>query len=300
MKRICSKTAAILAALLLAGCAELREIPPPFLETAENAPAATLNSPNAALLALDEKRSVLLDKKSRERIYPASMTKIMTAVIALENLPDYEEKITLTKSTFNGLHEAATAGFLPGERVRAIDLLYGLLLPSGAECAAALAERAAGSEAAFAGMMNEKAWALGMSGTNFTNATGLHDKNQYSTVYDVAVLLDYALTNETFYEIFITKRYVTPPTNLHQRGVICYSSMFSKMESMSTDGYTILGGKTGYTDEAGQCLVSLAEKNGERYILATAGARAENNSQTLHIDDAIEVYSSVSSAKSIK
>ena len=86
MKRICSKTAAILAALLLTGCAELREIPPPFLETAENAenaPAATLNSPNAALLALDEKRSVLLDKKSRERIYPASMTKIMTAVIAL-------------------------------------------------------------------------------------------------------------------------------------------------------------------------------------------------------------------------
>lgn len=237
----------------------------------------------------------LYDKDSAAKIYPASMTKIMTAVVLLENLNDLNEVIVLKEKMYSGIYEAnaMTAGFLPDEEVRAIDLLYGLLLPSGAECAIGLAEHVAGSESAFANLMNEKAWELGMNGTHFVNATGLHDAEHYSTVGDISVLLQYAIDNGTFYEIFTASSYSSRPTNLHQNGVTFYSTLFSNMDSADFDRGSILGGKTGYTDEAGQCLASLAEKDGERFILVTCGAPGDYRIQKLHIDDTFTVYAAI-------
>ena len=104
------------------------------------------------------------------------------------------------------MQNASMAGFLPGEKVKVIDLLYGNILPSGGECSIALAEQISGTEQKFAELMNKKAQELGMNNTHFTNATGLHDESHYSTVRDLSILLQYALKNETFHKIFQTKK----------------------------------------------------------------------------------------------
>ncbi|EGW40854.1 D-alanyl-D-alanine carboxypeptidase family protein [Desulfosporosinus sp. OT] len=177
-----------------------------------------LNSPNAILINLKD-HTILMQKNSEEKIYPASLTKMMTAIVAIENLPDLKKEITLTNSVFQGLSEAdaSMAGFQPGEKVRAIDLLYGALLPSGAESCVGLADYIAGSEKDFVGMMNQKAAGLGMHNTHFENSTGLQNENHYTTVKDLTILLSYALQNDTFREIFTSSRHSAPPTNKHPR-----------------------------------------------------------------------------------
>ena len=253
-----------------------------------------INSANAILVDL-EKGKTIFSKESEVRVYPASITKIMTAIVVLENIDDLNEKIFLRTEMFYDLYtsNATVAGFLPNEEVRAIDLLYGLILPSGGDCAIGLAEKISGSESAFAELMNEKANELEMEGTHFVNSTGLHDENHYSTVKDLSVLLEYALKNDTFYEIFTTSRYTTGPTNMHGDGVTFYSTLFSEIDSAEFEGGSILGGKTGYTPQAGQCLASLAKKDDNLFILVTCGAYWETETQRLHIDDAFTVYSAV-------
>ena len=179
-----------------------------------------INSPYAVLMQVRGGR-VIGEINGEEQMYPASMTKIMTTIVAIENLKDLDQEITLTNEMFEGLYEqdATQAGFQPGETVRAIDLLYGVMLPSGAECCIALADTIAGSEADFVTLMNEKAAKLGMTGTNFCDTTGLHDANHYSTVKDIAVLLKYALKDDTFREIIESPYYSTPGTNIHPDGI---------------------------------------------------------------------------------
>ncbi|HHY81174.1 MAG TPA: D-alanyl-D-alanine carboxypeptidase [Clostridiales bacterium] len=253
-----------------------------------------LNSSNAILIRLKD-NTVLMQKNSEEKIYPASLTKMMTAIVAIENLHDLNEKIKLTESMFKRLYEAnaSMAGFQPGEQARAIDLLYGVMLPSGAECCIALADHIAGSEQNFVKLMNQKAKALGMKNTHFENTTGLHNKNHYTTVKDMAVLLSYALQNDTFRETFTTFRHSTPPTNKHPGGITYYSTLYERLGNQSIIDGQILGGKTGYTDEAGLCLASLAKVGKQEYILITAGAEGDNKSEQYNIIDAIKVYNSI-------
>ncbi|MBC7915441.1 MAG: D-alanyl-D-alanine carboxypeptidase, partial [Pyrinomonadaceae bacterium] len=158
-----------------------------------------LNSHNVILTRLKD-QATIVQKKSEEKIYPASLTKMMTAIVAIENLPNLREEIKLTNSMFQGLYGsgASMAGFKPGERVLAIDLLYGALLPSGAECCIGLADQIAGSEQNFVKIMNQKAADLDMKNTHFENATGLQNENHYTTVKDLSILLSYALQNDTF------------------------------------------------------------------------------------------------------
>lgn len=252
-----------------------------------------LNSPNAILIRLKD-HTILMQKNSEKKIYPASLTKIMTAIVAIDNLPDLQEKIKLPNSMFQELYksDASMAGFLPGEQVRAIDLLYGAMLPSGAECCIGLADQIAGSEQDFVKMMNQKAADLGMKNTHFENATGLHNENHY-TVKDLAILLSYSLQNDTFREIFTSSRHSTQPTNKHPDRITFYSTMFEKLSDPSILGGTILGGKTGYTDEAGLCLASLAREGKQEYILITAGAKGNHKSEQYNITDALAVYNSL-------
>jgi len=253
-----------------------------------------LNSPNAILIRLKD-HAILMEKNSEEKIYPASLTKIMTAIVAIENLPDLNEEITLTNSVFRGLYEAdaSMAGFAPGERVKAIDLLYGAMLPSGAEASIGLADRIAGSEQNFVKMMNQKAAELGMKHTHFANATGLQNENHYTTVKDLAILLTYALQNDTFREIFTSSRHLTDPTNKHPRGITLYSTMFKELNNPKLMDGEILGGKTGYTDEAGLCLASLAKVGKQEYVLITAGANGNHHTEQYNITDALAVYNSI-------
>lgn len=230
-----------------------------------------------------------------ETIYPASMTKIMTAIVAIEELSDLEQEITLTSDMFAGLYErdATQAGFQPDETVRAIDLLYGVMLPSGAECCIALADSIAGSEEGFVELMNQKAEKLGMDGTHFCDTTGLHDPDHYSTAKDIAILLKYAIRNDTFREIIESPYHSTPGTNIHPDGITFYSSMFNHLPDPTVTGGKILGGKTGFTNDAGLCLASYAEIDGTEYILVTAGAFSAG---TPHIDDAVTIYNRLGEA----
>ncbi|MDD3162231.1 MAG: hypothetical protein PHX49_09965 [Bacteroidales bacterium] len=254
-----------------------------------------LNSSNAILIRLAD-HIILMQKNSEEKIYPASLTKMMTALVAIENLPDLKEKeIKLTNATFQGLYkaDASMAGFQPGEQVKAIDLLYGVMLPSGAECCGGLADQIAGSEQGFVKKMNQKAADLGMENTHFENSTGLQNENHYTTVKDLAILLSYALQNATFREIFTSSRHSTQPTNKHPGGITFYSTMFEDLNNQNIIGAEILGGKTGYTDEAGLCLASLGKVDKQEYILITAGAKGDHHSEQYNIIDALEVYNSI-------
>lgn len=237
----------------------------------------------------------LAEHDAQAKIYPASMTKIMTAVLAVENTTDMEETITVPEDIFPQLYEedASMAGFLPGESARPRDLLYGILLPSGAECCLTFAYRIAGSEAAFVEMMNRKAEELGLANTHFCNATGLHDPDHYSTVEDISSLLRYALQSQTFRDAFMGSRYSVAPTEKHPDGFTFVSTMFPYMDSAEVIGGRILGGKTGYTEEAGQCLASLAEIGGKEYILVTAKAEGTHETEQFHILDAQNVYNQI-------
>ena len=165
-------------------------------DTVKNTPTPTPTAtpepaPTVDLRGIDSKAAILVrlldgqvvaEKEADTRIYPASMTKIMTAIIGLENISDLNQMITIDRSMYDRLYleGASMAGFAPGDQVKAIDILYGVMLPSGAECCVGLAEYLFGSEEAFVGKMNEKAAELGMENTHFVTSTGLH---QSGTLY---------------------------------------------------------------------------------------------------------------------
>ena len=255
-----------------------------------------LNSPYAILIDADT-GAVIAQRNSDERIYPASLTKIMTALIAIEHTDNLNQSVTVPYDFFQQLYEeeASMAGFEPGERVKAKDLLYGVLLPSGAECCMTFAENISGSESAFVKLMNEKANQIGLQNTHFTNCTGLHDRNHTSSVKDIAVLLQYALKNQAFYQVFTSRYYSIPPTNQHPEGFTFYSTVFQNQAVETIHNGELLGGKTGYTEQAGQCLASLATINGKQYLLVTAGANGSPQTEPLHILDAVNVYNQLGS-----
>ena len=235
---------------------------------------------------------VMTQFNQNERIFPASLTKIMTCIIAIEHIEDLEETVVISPERYNELYvqEASMAGFFPGEEARVIDLLYGSILPSGGECSAALAEHAAGSEEKFVELMNEKAEQLGMKETHYVNATGLHDDRQYSTVKDISLLLQYALGNDIFREIFCTKAYAVLPTPKHLDGFVFQSSMFSLRDDWTLEEGEIKGGKTGYTDQAGLCLATMALVRGDEYIAVTAKADGDHSTEPYHVYDAFALY----------
>lgn len=195
--------------------------------------------------------------------------------------------------------DATQAGFQPGESVRIRDLVYGVILPSGAECCLALANEVSGAEADFVEKMNAKAKSIGMKNTHFVDCTGLHDPEHYSTAYDIALLLKYALHNDTFRDVIESHFYSTPGTNVHPDGITYYSTMFKNMSDTSVTGGEILGGKTGYTSEAGHCLASFAQIYDREYILVTAGAAADATGVP-HILDAKTIYNRLGKAVSQK
>lgn len=238
--------------------------------------------------------AVLLDKQGAEKAYPASLTKMMTALVALECFSDLSQTVVLTDRDFAGLFEqnASMAGFQPNQEVQIRDLLYGLILPSGAEAAAALANHSAGSQEAFVALMNQKAHSLGMEDTHFVNTTGLHDPEHYTTARDMSTLLYTALQNPDFRAIFTAERRSTRETATHP-GITFHSTLFQDLESPAFPGGQLLGGKTGYTQEAGLCLASLAEKDGREYILITMDAPGDHNTEPFHILDAFTIYEAI-------
>ena len=244
-----------------------------------------------AILLDAQSGQVLAQKRADERTAPASLTKMMTVLLAIEGEPDLDKQVTLPEDIFPALQteKASMAGFAPGETVTVRDLLYGAMLPSGAECCETLARLVSGSEDNFAALMNQKAAALGMASTHFCNPTGLHDPEHVSTARDMARLLRAAMQNEMFRTIFATARYTVPPTNLHPDGFTMESTFWSELDGTELRRGKFLGGKTGYTSAAGLCLASAAEVKGKTYLMVTAGAQGNHNTEPYHVDDAVNV-----------
>ena len=259
-----------------------------------------IHSKNILLLDL-ETGKILGEQQAREVIYPASLTKIMTALVAVEQIEDWDEIVQISPSIYDGLYaqEASLAGFEPGEEVPIRDLLYGALLRSGAECCLTLAEKVAGGEQAFVSLMNSRAKELGMRHTHFCNTTGLHQQDHVSTVEDIAILLKNALSNDLFRQVFMTRWYQTESTEIHPDGLIFTSSVFELMETAGIYEPAITGGKTGYTQEAGLCLASLAHIEDKEYILVTAKANGTPMETPYHVWDAVSIYRQLSEWLSI-
>lgn len=255
-----------------------------------------LYSSKALLTELSTGR-VFYSKAPRERAYPASLTKMMTILLALEELPDLDEQVVLPEGIFPLLYNegASMAGFQPGEPVAVQDLLYGAMLPSGADAAVGLACAVSGSEAAFVERMNARAAELGMTDTHFKNCTGLHDPGHWSTARDMTILLQYALQNDAFRELFTRPTYHVASNEYHPNGITMVNTMFSQVRTSKIEEVgVLLGGKTGYDGPgSGLCLASLAEVEGEEYILITLGAGSGETSPALHLMDAFAIYSHI-------
>ena len=250
-----------------------------------NAIELDISSENAILYNLDS-GEVLYEKNADEVRAIASLTKIMTALVALENIDDLDTQVVLTSEDFEGLIEAnaVTAGFTKGEVVTYRDLLYGLLLPSGADAAKALARNIAGSEDNFIQKMNDKVKEMKLEHTHFSTVIGLDDEENYSTAREVSLIFKEALGNPDFKTIITTNDYVTSD------GQIKFNSTIQgNATKFEIDIPYVLGGKTGTTTDAGLCLATIAETNDVNYMLVTLGALYDKKAPH-NIEDAKTIY----------
>lgn len=247
-----------------------------------NADELNLSSDKYILYNMNDD-NVLIEHNSDEKTQIASLTKIMTTIVAIENVKDYNKKITITKEMFNDVAwDVATAGYKVGDKVTYNDLFYGAILPSGADAVNALAYTVFGNYDDFIKKMNEKAKQLGLKNTKFSNPIGLYDENNYSSAKDVSTLLIYALKNTKFKEIFTTKNY-TSTNGVKMRSTIeSYNS-----KNGNADLNYITGAKTGYIKKAGYCLATTAEIDGIEYLLVTLNAYSTG---APHIKDAVKTY----------
>lgn len=242
-----------------------------------------------AVLIDSENNSVIAGKNYKKKIYPASLTKIMTLVVAAENLEDVKDTYKFTADDIDPLVEmdASRAGFDAGEKVSIEDLMYASILVSGADGTTGLANAVAGSEDKFVEMMNEKAEELGLKNTHFENANGLHSKNHYSTCEDIALLLKYAMENELCNKVLTANTYTTSKTSQHKDGIELTSILSMRLDGYFVEGGgDIVGGKTGFTDEAKYTLATKLEYDGKEYICVTA----KSDGEFAAIEDTISVY----------
>ena len=208
---------------------------------------------------------VLFGKNENQQFFPASITKVMTALLVLERC-SLSDVVTFSATATTNLESGAVAlGVSEGDQLTVEQSLYGLLLKSANEIGNGLAEHVAGSVSAFADLMNEKAKALGCQNTHFTNPHGLNDPNHLTTPYDMALIMRAALKNETFRKIDTTTSYSFPALkNEPARTITMGHKMMYSTDSRYYPG--IIGGKTGYTSKAGNTLVTGAERDGIRLI----------------------------------
>ncbi|MCI8513341.1 MAG: D-alanyl-D-alanine carboxypeptidase [Lachnospiraceae bacterium] len=212
--------------------------------------------------------TILYAKNENEALYPASITKIMTALVVIENTENFGDVITFSDAAVNGIDWDSTKIYAyVGEQLTVEQALYGLMLKSGNDCAVALAEYVAGSEAAFAEMMNARAAEIGCTNTHFVNAHGLQNENHYTTVHDMALIMREAMENDIFRVIDSTVSYKVDWTNMRESGFDTWV-MGNKMMNPNSDSYYegVFCGKTGYTDQAGNTLVTCATRGNSDLI----------------------------------
>ncbi len=233
-----------------------------------------VNSDYAVLFDLDQNKMVA-EKNADAVINPASMTKVLTLLVVCEHVQNLDEKLTVTQATVDYInaHDCSNAGLSAGETISVRDLLYALILPSGADAALTLASRTAGSPEQFVTLMNQKAKALGLSsGANFTNCIGLYSQNHHCTVKDVAVIMKAALSNSLAASVLTTPAYKVTTASRHTGGISLTNLFVSRISGKISTG-NVYAAKTGYVSQSGFCAVSyLKGSNGRNYICVTGKA----------------------------
>ncbi len=264
---------------------------PKFADDAIKLDKSNIYSDYAALVDV-ETNEIIASRGAELKMNPASITKVMTLLVAVENISDFNATYTITYDMISPLieQEAARAGFEDQETVTVTDLLYGMILPSGADATVALVEYVSKNEEAFVKLMNEKAEELGMTHTHFTNATGLYNEKHYSTAADLTILMREAMNNNICRKILGTVEYNTTSTQQHPGGILLQSTAFSRMYGSEVKGIEIIGAKTGFHDQARQCLASYAKAiDGKEYVLITGHAPTDMDT----IWDAFAIYGTI-------
>ncbi len=255
---------------------------------------------NSAYMVNTDTGTVVYEKNAQQKTYPASLTKIMTAIIALENVKDLEGTVVTAPGyvydEFVGLN-VSTADIRRGEEVRMIDLLYAMILPSANEASNIVADYIGkGSIPDFVAIMNAKAKEIGAVNTHFINTHGLFDENQTTTAYDMYLIAEYALSIPMFEKISSTPSYLMPATNKHaQERYVVHTNSLLRSHGDKYYYKDMKGVKTGSLPEIGKNLISTVSRNGYNYMLVTIGASTKDKDGKPYdgnksYDDAIALY----------
>lgn len=273
--------------------AEKEEVEPKVYEAHSTSDTLLLGegdivSEYAILIDVDS-GEILAERNAHVRMNPASMTKILTALVAAEQAEDLDDKLTVTReiTDYGYINDCSSAGFVIDERVSVRDLLYGTILPSGADAAVGLAVYVSGSQEAFVELMNERLKELGLSKTaHFTNCVGVFDENHYCTAYDIAMILEAAIDNEICREVMSTRIHTTEKTLQNPEGLELSNWFIRRIEDKDSGG-KVLGGKTGYVAQSGNCAASFAAlDNGRNLVCVTANASGKWRC----IEDHVKLY----------
>lgn len=259
---------------------------------------AKIDYNSKAICVMDaDKNKIIFEKNANEKLKIASLTKLMTVLVAIEKNLDWEEISPVDVESYKNMValNASMVGFYGRERVKVKDLLYGTMLASGGEAAMSLAIKSSGSLENFVIDMNEKAKELGLKETNFSNPVGMDEENNYSTARDMALLLNEAIKNEEFKKIFIAKNYTTTETLDHPNGINIESTVLKEISDEDETDFKILGGKSGTTKDAGLCWATLSKKGEKNYIIVVIGAPLDElrNPTMLQKEDTIKILEKI-------
>ena len=239
----------------------------------------------------------VLSKNENEKLPMASLTKIMTVRVALKNISDLGAPCPIDMDSYYRAVEmnASMAGFVGGEATSYRDLLYATMLASAGEAADSLAVNISGSMDNFVALMNREAESLGLKNTSYANADGMDDPRNFQSAKDCAMLIKDSLNDSNFRAIFTKRDFVTRPTPDHPDGLYLESTIFSHLKKYKQNGFEIIGGKSGTTDDAGLCWATLAEKDGKEYILVVMGVPYDdiNNLNDGHIEETLRIYENI-------
>jgi len=290
MKRVFKTITSIICALLLAASLPMTAL------AADKWPECQGVAAEGAILVDARSGAVLFGKNIHEHYFPASITKILTALLVIENCPDLDEELTFShRAVYDVEAGSSNAGYTEGDKVTVRDALYALMLASANEAANALAEHVGGSIEAFCDMMNEKAASLGCTDSHFANPSGLNNEQHYTSAADYAKICRAAFENDTFVQIDGTTYYDLPPMIRQPEGLRVYAhhSMLKKSNDLYYDG--IIGGKTGYTSLAGNTLVTCAERDGLKLITVVLnGHKTHYDDTKILLDYGFENFKSIS------
>ena len=249
-----------------------------------------INSEAGILVEVSTGR-ILYEKNSTRQLYPASTTKILTAILVLENC-QLTDMVTVRESALSNIPQGyVTCNLQPGEVLSIKDLLYALMIPSANDAAYVLAEHVAGSVEGFSAMMNDKARELGCMNSHFVNPNGIHDDAHYSTAYDLYLIANYCMKNSIFREIVATTEYSLPATEKYPSEDRILKTT-NDLIKPNTKGYfkNAIGIKTGYTSKAGNCLVAGASRDGLEFIAVVLNGGNTDSGENARYADSKKLF----------